>query len=480
MSSIKWCAAVCLLALAGCGGGGGGEPLAPPPVASAPVLTAQPQSQTVEAGSTASFSVQASGDAPLAFQWMRDGQPLAAANASTFSLPNAQPSDSGASLTVRVSNPGGTVTSAAALLAVLQKPLALSLVAGDIAFVNKPDSATAPVPRDGTGADARFGPIVGLAVDGSGTVYVAEEQSIRKIDRQGRVTTLAGGVAGYADGAGAAARFGALGGIAADQAGNVYASDLANTAIRKITPAGLVTTLAGGPARSGHADGPIATALVAYPGSVAVDAFGAVYFVDGPGYRNPPNIGQRVRRISVDGVLATVAGAEVTDFSRPGQLAVDGAGNVYLTATVETVSICVRENCFYNVASAFIRKITPAGVVSVVAGSNAATGLPTSLAIDALGNLFVADAPSHVVRKLSPSGVVSVLAGTTPSPVSQPSPLPPFFPVANIPNVVPGPLPASLKYPTLVATAPDGSVYTTSSPYSNPGPAYMVLKAGAP
>lgn len=483
MTLIKLFAASVLMSLAaltGCGGGNGdvGPVPAPAPSVLAPTLTTQPQSQTVQANSSASFVVQATGDAPLSFQWQRNGQDIGAAVAATLTLPAAQIADDAASFSVRVSNPGGTVVSQAAVLTVLLVPTTLSLLAGDLAFVNNPGLGTSSTARDGAGADARFVGIVGLAVDGAGTVYVAEELTVRKVDKQGVVSTLAGGAQGYVDGAGTVARFGGLRAIAVDKAGNVYVSDSGNTAIRKITSTGLVTTIAGGPGKSGHADGPVSSALIASPGSVAVDAVGTVYFVDGPGYRNPPNISQRIRKIDTAGTLNTVAGGEITDFSRSGHLAVDGAGNLYLTGSNEAVSVCVQANCFYNVVSAFIRKITPAGVVSVLAGSAEATGYPTSIAIDALGNLFVADAPRHVVRRLSGSGAVSILAGSTPV-GSQPS-LPPPFGLQPVINVAPGPLPGGLKNPTLVAVGMDGSVYTTSSPYGDSSPAYVVLKAGVP
>src|SRR5262249_44254767 len=126
---------------------------------------------------------------------------------------------------------------------------------------------------DGTGAAARFDNLSSVAVDSDGNVYVADQShhTIRKITAAGVGTTLAGtaGVSGSADGTGAAARFNVPTGVAADAAGNVYVADAFNDTIRKITPAGVVTTLAGTAGMSGSADGTGTAARFDSPESVA-------------------------------------------------------------------------------------------------------------------------------------------------------------------------------------------------------------------
>jgi sugar lactone lactonase YvrE/Tfp pilus assembly protein PilE len=265
---------------------------------------------------------------------------------------------------------------------------------------------------DGTGAEAQFNYPYGVAVDSSGTLYVADinNHRIRKISPAGVVSTLAGsGTAGFADGTGAAARFYQPTSVAVDTSGTVYVADTNNNRIRKISPAGVVSTLAG--STFGFADGTGAAAQFNYPYGVAVDSSGSVYVADF--YNN------RIRKISPAGVVSTLAGSgtagssdgtgTVAQFGNPAGAAVDSSGTVYVAD--------------YNNHS--IRKITPAGVVSTLAGSGTAgfadgTGAaaqffqPTGVAVDASGTVYVADYYNCRIRKISPAGVVSTLAGSTP------------------------------------------------------------------
>ena len=119
---------------------------------------------------------------------------------------------------------------------------------------------------NGTGAAAQFGYVTDLALDATGNIYVADASnsfSVRKITPAGVVTTLAGsGVSGFVDGAGTAASFSTLMGIAVDGSGNVYVADLGNNRIRKITPDGVVSTIGGTGAEPGYLDGPVANGKV--------------------------------------------------------------------------------------------------------------------------------------------------------------------------------------------------------------------------
>ena len=185
---------------------------------------------------------------------------------------------------------------------------------------------------DGTGGAAQFNGPYGVAVDYSGTAYVADGNNhrIRKITSAGVVTTLAGsGARGFSDGTGVAAQFNYPIGVAVDSSGTVYVADAGNNRIRKITPAGVVTTLAGYAA--GSADGTGGAAQFKDPRGVAVDPSGTVYVAD---YGN-----HRIRKITPAGVVTTLAGStagfadgtgSAARFNVPFGVAVDSSGTVYV------------------------------------------------------------------------------------------------------------------------------------------------------
>lgn len=261
--------------------------------------------------------------------------------------------------------------------------------------------------------DARFYRPVGVARDASGNIYVADTQNftIRKITPSGQVLTLAGlaGVSGHADGAGAAARFSGLAGIAVDAAGNVYAID--NSAVRKITPAGEVTTLAGMPGVTGDVDGTGTAARFNRPWGIAADAAGTVYVADTENYL--------VRRVSPSGLVDTLAGTRgmrgidngstsSATFYGPRGIARDGAGNLYLTDWFGPPAPRMSQG------STFIRRIGADGTVSTVAGSYGGEMGPAmfqdtfAIAADNSGNVYVA--ARNTVRRVDAAGTVNVIA----------------------------------------------------------------------
>jgi len=199
---------------------------------------------------------------------------------------------------------------------------------------------------DGTGSAAQFNSPGGVAVDGTGSVYVADtnNHTIRKITPDGVVTTLAGlaGVQGSADGTGSAAQFNSPGGVALDDAENVYVADTGNDTIRKITPAGMVTTLAGIPGSAGSADGTGSAAQFNSPGGVAVDDAGNVYVAD--------KSNDTIRKITPAGMVTTLVGTAgssgsadgsggAAQFNRPMGLAVDCWGINNLTRRPRKLAI---------------------------------------------------------------------------------------------------------------------------------------------
>ena len=366
----------CAAALSACGGSGGSScDVCPPP---------PPPAQSM-------LSLLAGG--PGGPGW-HDGTGAAAGfdgpiGVATDSAGNVYVADEGNN-TIRKITPAGVVTT----------PAGTAGIAGS---------------TDGTGAAARFSGPWNVATDGAGNVYVADafNYTVRKITPAGVVTTLAGmpGMNGSTDGTGAAARFDSPSGVAVDSAGNVYVADSANDTIRKITPAGVVTTLAGTAGMSGSNDGTGAAARFSDPEGVAVDRAGNVYVADA--------LSDTVRKVTPAGVVTTLAGSPgvygsadgtgaAAQFNTPSGVATDGAGNVYVADWLNQI----------------IRKITPAGVVTTLAGTAGMSGSadgtgaaarfyePEAVATDGAGNVYVADGSNNVVRKITPDGTVTTLAGT--------------------------------------------------------------------
>ncbi|MES2387895.1 MAG: hypothetical protein V4543_07820, partial [Bacteroidota bacterium] len=263
-----------------------------------------------------------------------------------------------------------------------------------------------------TGTAAKFSSACAVTNDASGNLYVCDRNNhaIRKITAEGVVSTLAGsGSAGFANGNGTAASFNSPSGIAVDASGNVYVGDFGNHVIRKITSSGTVTTLAGSPGTASFADGSATNARFSYPAGLAIDAGGNLYLAD---HNN-----RRIRRISPSGDVSTVAGSGVTgpadgtlaaaQFSQPYAVAADESGNIYV---VERDIHRIRK---INVTTGMVS--TLAGLNQGYAdgqGTAAKFYYPTAIAIDGTGNLYVCDQYNSRIRKVTPAGAVTTIAGT--------------------------------------------------------------------
>ena len=273
--------------------------------------------------------------------------------------------------------------------------------------------AGSPGDNDGSGSAARFHTPTDLGIDGSGNIYVGDSfnATVRKITPAGAVTTYAGtsGALGSADGVGAAAKFASTGTIAVDNLGQVFVGDPVNNNIRKIAPGAVVTTYVGRVVETGNADGARAVATYDTPAAITADASGNLYLVD--------SLNFNIRTISAAGVVSTLAGSGTSgsadgtgaaaSFFDPRGIAVDGAGNVYVA----------------DGNGEKIRKITSGGVVTSFAGGGssgsgdgtgaaASFSTPAAIAADSAGNLYVADKINNTIRKITPAGTVSTIAGS--------------------------------------------------------------------
>jgi sugar lactone lactonase YvrE len=316
--------------------------------------------------------------------------------------------------------------------------------------------------QDGTAATATFNGPAGVAVGANGTVYVADQMNncIRTITTDGMVHTFAGSdTAGFADGPGARAKFNMPAGVAIDALGTVYVADYNNHRIRRISPAGIVTQWCG--STPGFRDGNGANAMFNFPQSVAVAPSGVVYVAD--------VLNNRIRKI-YSGVVTTLAGNDNTNltdgtgasasFFRPVGVATDGAGNIFVADALNNairkvtpagmVTTVAGNRIFGSQDGVGIHATfsTPTGLtvdpsgniyiadkgnnvirhilfeagVGTLAGNglaayteqtgeNAAFNAPSDVALDAAGNIYVADRNNNRIRRITPAGVTSLLAG---------------------------------------------------------------------
>ena len=258
----------------------------------------------------------------------------------------------------------------------------------------------------------------GLAFDASGNVYFSGfgNNTIRKVSPAGIISTIAGnGILGFSGDGGPAtnAKLNRPVKICRDGSGNIYIADQQNHRIRKVSPSGIITTIAGNGTAGYNGDGIAATAaLLNYPSGVAVDGSGNVLIADYYNYR--------IRKVSPDGIITTIAGngvnassgdggmATAANLSRALDILVDATGNLY---------ICDQDN-------ARIRKVSTTGIITTIAGTgttgfsgdggpatNATFNWPGGIAIDGAGNFFIADFFNQRIRRIDPSGIITTIIG---------------------------------------------------------------------
>ncbi len=395
-------------------------------------------------GATGSLQWQVSTDSGLTWQNLADTAAYSGVTSSILEILKAGTSLNGNQYRCLVSGVGSSATVLQVVPAVLAAPAAIgadsagNLVVADAAAhtIQKispagqvsllAGSAGQAGSADGVGATARFNQPGALALlsDGSMVVTDTANHFVRSVTPAGGVSSLAGvaGSSGAADGSGTAARFSSPVGIARDSSGAWLVADAGNHTIRKVSPAGVVTTFAGSAGVSGTADGSGAAARFNEPTGIAVDGAGVVYVSDAGAHV--------VRKITPGGNVTTLAGqaglagaqdgaGAMARFNHPGGLAVGGAGEIYLADT----------------GNSTVRKITPDGVVTTLAGMPGLGGLmdgngayvwfdqPEGLVLGTDGNLYVADTGNALVRKVTPAGGVTSLSLTA-APVVTPVPGP--------------------------------------------------------
>ncbi len=310
-----------------------------------------------------------------------------------------------AGLTLLLSACGGTTAASSST----GSALSLQMLAGAL--------TSPPGHVDGTAALAQFNDPQGLVRDSSGNIWVIDDASvIRKLSPPGQVSTLVGsaGVTGSSDGLGAAASFNAPRAIAIDQAGTLYVSDTGNQTVRKISPSLQVSTLAGSAGVLGSSDGSGTAASFNTPWGIAVDSGGNVYVSD--------SLNHTLRKISPLGVVSTLAGSPgvsgysdgsgaAARFNGPQGLCIDAAGNLYVADTGNQV---VRKVSPAGVVTTLAGN---AGVAGRSDGSAAQAlfNQPTQVMVDAQDGVWVYDAGDASLRRIVAGQVSTVLSASASS-----------------------------------------------------------------
>jgi hypothetical protein len=427
-------------------------------VLSPPALGTEPRSQGVALGSNATFSITATGTAPLDYQWYFDGAPLQGQTNTTLQLSAAAYANAG-SYNVVVTNLYGSATSALAIVSVgippgiTTQPLnQTDLVGSTVSFsvavsgpgpftyqwqfdgTNLPSSVITTAAGDGIeGYSGNGGPATEaelytpnhVAVDAFGNLFIADggNERIRKVKTNGIISTLAGngyvnrttGDGGYSGDGGPAANeeLNNPEGLALDASGNLFIADNANNRIRQVGTNGIITTVAGNGTKGYSGDGrPATNAQLSGPVGVAVDVFGNLFIAD--------TGNQVIRKVGANGIITTVAGngqagysgdggsATGAEFTNPVDVAVDASGNLFIA----------------DYGNNRIREVENNGIITTVAGNgapgyfgdgglatNAELAAPYGVALDVSGNLFISDFGNDVIREVDDYGIITTLAG---------------------------------------------------------------------
>ena len=364
-----------------------------------PSIVSQPTNLAVAVGGTALLGVAAMGTPPLSYAWDFNSTNLVQAGTnSTLSFANAGLPEGGNYLVV-ITNLYGSVTSAVATVSVGYSP----------SFFLPPTNQT-----------VLLGGVATFRVEAEGTGPFSYQWQFNRTNLGNNIIrTVAGnGMSGYS-GDGLAATNASLNGpygVAVDATGDLFIADSLNHRIRKVDGKGIITTVTGDgrPGFSGD-NGPATGAMLSDPSDVAVDSFGDIFIAD--------NYNQRIREVDLNGIITTVAGNGSQAYSDGGGAAINASLNYPCGVAVDAVG-----NLF--IADSFngsVRKVDVHGVISTFAGNgeggppfgtgdgglatSANLEQPTGVAVDASGNLFIADRMVRCIRKVSTNGVITTVAG---------------------------------------------------------------------
>ncbi len=378
------------------------------------VISQQPTSQVVTNGGTSVFNVLVSAPVPVTYRWQFDGTNLPVSGIITTVAGNR---------TIGYSGDGGPATNGA-----LDLPSGVTVdAAGNFFIADSGNHRIRKVDTNGvirtaagnggagyggdggTATKTDLDSPRGVAVDGAGDLFIADTYNhrIRKVDTNGIIATVAGngslgyyGDGGLATGTGLAYPFG----VAVDGAGNLFIADTYNHRIRKVDTNGIITTIAGIGVAGYRGDAAAATnAELQDPEGLALDRAGNLFIAD--------TYNHRIRKVDTNGIITTIAGngaagysgdgsaATNAQLSYPGGVTVDGAGNLFIADS----------------SNGRIRKVDTNGIITTVAGNGnpgssgdgssateAELYLPSGVAVDGAGNLFIADDYNHLIRRVAP------------------------------------------------------------------------------
>ena len=328
--------------------------------------------------------------------------------------------DSGASTKAQLNSPQGVAVDAAGNYYVADTGNnVVRKVAANGTITTLAGTGTAGFAGDnGAAASAQLNSPQGVAVDGSGNVYIADTQNsrVRKVSG-GTISTVAGsGTIGFGGdgGAGTSAQLNTPTGLAVDGSGNLYIADFGNNVVRKLSTGGTITTIAGNGRQGYSGDGGLGTlAQLNGAQAVAVDSAGNVYIAD--------TLNSRVRMVTSGGNISTIAGTGIpgtagdggpatqAQIVTPAGIAVDSTGAVYITDFSKNVRKIVRNGPIFTIAGTSARGYSGDGGSAASATLNG----PTELAVDSKNNIYVADSGNNAVRLLQPSGAGAGVAAVT-------------------------------------------------------------------